>query len=137
MRPCCGSGRFAVDVDGVRVAVFPAAQGVRGGNQDDFAFQMFRKQFVEVAHLPVELGFFHVGDAEPDDLDAVRVCGFKDAVDAFQVFLRPFVGSEFEVAFADGEIHGSFGPRKTASTLISGCFFRVSSIVFGQSKNEG
>ena len=96
--------RFAVDVDGVGVAVFPAAQGVRGGNQDDFAFQVFRKQFVEVAHLSVELGFFHVGDAEPDDLDVVRVCGFKDAVDAFQVFLRPFVGSEFEVLLADGEI---------------------------------
>ncbi|SUA24056.1 Uncharacterised protein [Neisseria gonorrhoeae] len=65
------------------------------------------------------------------------MCGFKDAVDAFQVFLRPFVGSEFEVAFADGEIPRVVRAEEDGEYADFGMFFKVSSIVFGQSKNEG
>ncbi len=111
---------FAVDVDGVRVAVFPPLRVCAVGIRMILPFKC-SKAVCRGSASARRAWLFHVGDAEPTTWTRC-VCGFKDAVDAFQVFLRPFVGSEFEVAFADGKSHGSFGPRKTASTLISGCF---------------
>ena len=52
----------------------------------------------------VKFCLFHIRNAHPNDLDMVLLGGGQDAVDAAEVFFRPFGRGKFQVFFAFREV---------------------------------